>query len=73
MPADAKTHSEKTLAGLRAAALQGRMPGRPVSVTDEQLRAVIHLRTGEAASRVGLSKHQYIARRRRLETEPGNG
>jgi hypothetical protein len=39
-------------------------------VSNDEIRAVIHLGTLEAARMVGLSKAQYIARRRRLEAEP---
>lgn len=65
--ADGKTIA----AGMRRGAAKGRVPtGRPYTVSNDEIRAVIHLGTLEAARMVGLSKAQYIARRRRLEAEP---
>jgi hypothetical protein len=62
--------TEKIKSGMRHGAAQGRVPtGRPYTVSDAAIRKVLHLGTLEAARRVGLSKSQFIARRRRLETE----
>jgi hypothetical protein len=49
------------------AAERGRVSGPPFKVSDEQIHKVIHLGTTEAARKVGLSRSQYIARRRRIE------
>jgi hypothetical protein len=49
------------------AALKGRVPGRPVTVTDDEIRKAIPLGTAAGARSVGLSKTQFITRRRRLE------
>jgi DNA invertase Pin-like site-specific DNA recombinase len=66
--------SEKIKAGMRWGAERGRVqPGRPYTVSDAAIRKVLHLGTSEAARKVGLSKSQYINRRRKLEMEDLNG
>lgn len=62
-----KTHRQLTLEGMARAAAEGRLPGRRVRVTDDEIRAVMDLGTAEGASRVGLTEWQYRVRRRRLE------
>lgn len=57
----------KTLAGMERAAALGRHPGRPVRVADAKILAAIPLGTAAGARKVGLSKSQFIARRKRLE------
>jgi len=57
--------------GMARGAAMGRKPGKRTRVSDKAIRAVIHLGTLEAARRVGLSKSQYITRRRRLEEQNG--
>ena len=57
----------KTLAGMRKAAAKGRYPGRPQTVSDAAIRAAIPLGTAKGAARVGLSRTQFIARRRAIE------
>lgn len=64
---DRKMHRRQTLKGMAEAAQHGRLPGRPKRVSDDAIREVIMLATGEAARLVGLTKAQYIERRRRLE------
>jgi hypothetical protein len=62
--------SKNIIAGMRRGAAKGRIPpGRPYTVADAAIRKVMHLGTLEAARRVGLSKSQYINRRRRLEDQ----
>lgn len=67
MALNRKSHAKKIKAGLARAAKLGRLPGAPRRVSDDEIRKVISLGTAEAARRVGLSKAQYIARRRRIE------
>lgn len=62
-----ETHSERTRRGLAEAATRGRFPGRPPRVSDDAIRTVLHLGTAEGSQAVGLSKTQFIARRRRIE------
>ena len=62
-----KSHSQRTIEGQRRAAKEGRFPGRPMRVSDAQIRRVMHLGTTEAARRVGLSRAQFIARRKRIK------
>jgi DNA invertase Pin-like site-specific DNA recombinase len=59
--------SEQTRRGLMRAVRLGRKLGPKPKVSDEAIRKVIHLGTAEAARKVGLSKTQYITRRRRIE------
>ena len=59
--------SRKTKLGLAQAAAKGRKPGRPQTVGDEAVRSAIGLGTTAGAAAVGLSKAQFIVRRRRLE------
>jgi len=64
--------SERIKEGMRRGAALGRVPtGRPYRVSDAAIRRVMHLGTMEAARRVGLSKSQYIIRRRQLEDQDG--
>ena len=49
------------------AAKHGRRSGPPLKVSDAQIRKTMHLGTTQAALRVGLSRAQYIVRRKRLE------
>ena len=60
--------SRKTKLGLAQAAAKGRKPGRPQTVSDEAVRSAIGLGTTAGAAAVGLSKAQFIVRRRRLES-----
>jgi DNA invertase Pin-like site-specific DNA recombinase len=60
---------EQTLEGMRRAAERGRVPGRPVTVSDAKIRAAIPLGTAAGAKKVGLTKSQFIRRRRKLEIE----
>ena len=61
---------QNIIAGMQRGAAKGRVPtGRPYTVTDAEIRAVMHLGTLAAARQVGLSKSQYIARRRKLENQ----
>lgn len=57
--------------GMAKGAARGRKPGRRNTVPDKAILAVIRLGTAEAARKVGLSKAQYIVRRRRLEEQDG--
>ena len=66
------THRKRTLAGLKRAAKLGRYPGRPVTVSDEEIRKAIPLGTLAGAKAVGLCKAQFIARRRRIEDAIGS-
>jgi DNA invertase Pin-like site-specific DNA recombinase len=66
-------HRRQTLEGMAKAAQHGRLPGRPKRVSDEAIRNVMLLGTIEAARLVGLTKAQYIQRRKRLEGEVGDG
>jgi DNA invertase Pin-like site-specific DNA recombinase len=59
--------SKQTREGLALAAVKGRKPGRKPRVPDARIRAVMHLGTVEGARKVGLSKSQFIVRRRRIE------
>ena len=59
--------SRATLEGLARAAKWGRKGGAPRRVSDDEIRNVIRLGTAEAARVVGLSRTQYIARRRLIE------
>ena len=59
--------SELTRKGVARARELGRKPGPPVQVSDEQIRTVIGLSTKDAAKAVGLSRSQYIRRRRQIE------
>jgi hypothetical protein len=52
--------------GMARAARHGRLPGRS-KVSDEQIRAVMHLDAANAARVVGLCAKHYKRRRRRLE------
>ena len=49
------------------AAQRGRRSGPRLKVSDAQIREVMHLGTTQAAHKVGLSRAQYIVRRRRLD------
>lgn len=60
---------QKTLDGMRKAAEKGRLPGRPVTVTDAKIRKAIPLGTAAGARAVGLSKAQFLRRRARLENQ----
>jgi DNA invertase Pin-like site-specific DNA recombinase len=62
-----KSHSQRTIEGQRQAAEEGRFPGRPLRVSDAQICRAMHLGTTEAARRVGLSRAQFIARRKRIK------
>lgn len=64
-----KTHRQKVVEGMRRAAAMGRPAGRPVTVSDDEIRAVIALGTARGAAVVRLSKRQFIERRRRLEAQ----
>ena len=57
--------------GLRKAAAKGRLPGRPLTVPDAAILEAIPLGTAAGARKVGLSKTQFIERRRRLEEQDG--
>lgn len=62
---------ENIIAGMRRGAAKGRVStGRSPKVSDAAIRAVLHLGTLAAARKVGLSKSQFINRRRRLEDQP---
>lgn len=60
---------EKTREGMRKAAAKGRRPGRPLTVSDAAIRRAIPLGTLAGAAKVGLTKAQFIRRRRRLEEQ----
>lgn len=63
------SNTKAIIDGMRRGAAKGRVPtGRPYSVSDDAIRAVLHLGTLTAARAVGLSKSQFIVRRRKLET-----
>jgi len=64
---NAAEHRRRTLEGMAQAAARGRFPGPPIRVTDDEIRAVLHLGTAAGARAVGLTKAWFIARRRRLE------
>ena len=68
---DKVSRSQETKDGLAKAAGRGRFPGRKPVVTDAEIMVVIHLGTTVAAREVGLSRNQYIVRRRKLEAENG--
>lgn len=69
-----KARSEATKRGLEEARKFGRILGRKPKVSDAEIRAVMHLGTAQGARMVGLTKPQYIARRRRIqERENNNG
>jgi len=59
--------SARTKAGLERAEKLGRKGGAPSKVTDAQIAAAIPLGTSAGAQKVGLSKTQFITRRKRLE------
>jgi DNA invertase Pin-like site-specific DNA recombinase len=61
--------SAATRKGLERARKFGRRPGPKPKVTDAEIRAVLQLclGTAESAKMVGLSKPQFIARRRVVE------
>ena len=59
--------SAATRKGMERARKLGRQLGRKPKVTDAKILAVLHLGTAEGARKVGLSKSQFIARRRVLE------
>ena len=61
------TKSERVKLGLARASAYGRKPGPPLKATDAQIRAVPAYGTVDGARRVGLSKSQFIARRRQIE------
>ena len=63
------SHREKTLEGMRKAAAKGRRPGPPQKVSDAEIIAAIPLGTLAGAKAVGLTKNQFIRRRRRLEKQ----
>ena len=65
------SHRKKTLEGMRKAAARGRVPGRPLTVSDAEIAAAIPLGTLAGAKKVGLTKAQFIRRRRRLEDKNG--
>lgn len=65
------SRSKKTLDGMRKAAKKGRLPGRPVTVSDDKIRKFMTLGTGAGARAVGLSRAQFIRRRTRLEDQHG--
>lgn len=67
MARNKQLHRQRSLAGIATAAANGRFPGRERRVTDEEIRAVMHLKTSHAAQKVGLSKPWYIRRRARIE------
>jgi len=56
---------------MRKAAARGRVPGRPLTVSDAEIAAAIPLGTLAGAKKVGLTKAQFIRRRRRLEDKNG--
>lgn len=65
-------HSRLIKAGMARAAEQGRRAGRRPGtsrVTNEQIRAVIHLGTGAGAAAVGLSTTQFRNRRNEVLAE----
>jgi len=62
-----ENRSDNIKAGLRHAKAHGRLPGRPVRVSDARIRAVAHLSATIAAAKVGLSRSQFILRRRKIE------
>lgn len=64
---DREEHRKRSLDGIRRAIERGRLPGSPARVSDDQIREAMHLGTAEGSRRVGLSKRQFIERRRRLE------
>lgn len=61
-----------TRAGMERARALGRMPGRPRLVSDDAIRAVIHLPTSAAAASVGLCRQHYMVRRRAIEDGESN-
>jgi len=54
---------------MRKAAAKGRRPGPPQKVSDAEIIAAIPLGTMAGAKTVGLTKQQFIRRRRRLEKQ----
>lgn len=73
MKKNAPTHRDKIMKGLAEAAARGRKPGRPVKVTDAQIRAAIPLGTTKGAAKVKLSVSTFIRRRRLIEEGESNG
>jgi DNA invertase Pin-like site-specific DNA recombinase len=73
MKKSAPTHRDKIMAGLEKAAAKGRKPGRPLKVTDAQMRAVIPLGTVKGAAKVKMSVSSFIRRRRLIEEGESNG
>ena len=67
-----ESKSAQTRRGLAEAAKKGRMPGRKPRISDAKIRAVLHLGTAEGARQAGLSKSQFIARRRQIEKSENN-
>lgn len=65
--------SERTKAGLEKAAKVGRKAGPPLKVADWEIKAAIPLGTAAGAAKVGLSRTQFITRRKRLENLDESG
>jgi len=63
------THSEKIKAGQKRAARLGRKVGAPPKATDAQIKAAIPLGTAKGAAACGLSRPQFMRRRRIIEEE----
>jgi hypothetical protein len=59
--------SKQTREGLKRAMELGRRPGRAPRVSDKAILGAIRLGTKAGALKVGLSKSQFIKRRRALE------
>jgi hypothetical protein len=64
--------SEATKQGIARTRMRGRQLGAPFKATDAEIRAVMHLPTREARKKVGLSKSQYLFRRRAIEEKESN-
>lgn len=66
---DRDKRGENIKKALQEAKARGQKLGRPKAVSDARIRRWMHLPTGEAVKKLGISRNQLTRRRAKLESE----